>query len=105
LNQKAMVAAMSNLPGRVLAVSLSLILGAASLALGQDRSPPNRDGAALPQAAPTSPPSADAPDRLTGKERLGGKWMDEQRLDNCNVPPDKRGAKPRPDTCPSAATQ
>jgi hypothetical protein len=36
---------------------------------------------------------------LTGKERLGGKWMDEQRVDNCKVPVDKRGAKPRPDTC------
>jgi hypothetical protein len=34
---------------------------------------------------------------LTGKERSGRKWMDEQRIDNCNVPPDKRGRKPRPD--------
>jgi hypothetical protein len=23
---------------------------------------------------------------LTGKERLGNKWMDEQRVDNCKVP-------------------
>jgi hypothetical protein len=37
---------------------------------------------------------------LTGKERLGKKWMDEQRIDNCNVPIDKRGTKPRPSTCP-----
>jgi hypothetical protein len=37
---------------------------------------------------------------LTGKERLGRKWTDEQRIDNCKVPPDKRGTKPRPDTCP-----
>ena len=36
---------------------------------------------------------------LTGKERLGRKWMDEQRIDNCNVPPDKRGTKPRSATC------
>jgi hypothetical protein len=36
---------------------------------------------------------------LTGKERLGRKWMDEQRIDNCNVPIDKRGARPRPSTC------
>jgi hypothetical protein len=36
---------------------------------------------------------------LTGKERLGEKWTDEQRVDNCKVPVDKRGAKPRPDTC------
>ena len=39
------------------------------------------------------------PATLTGKERLGKKWMDEQRIDNCNVPPDKRGAKPRPSAC------
>jgi hypothetical protein len=37
---------------------------------------------------------------LTGKERLGPKWMDEQRIDNCKVPIDKCGTKPRPDTCP-----
>jgi hypothetical protein len=36
---------------------------------------------------------------LTGKERLGRKWTDEQRIDNCNVPPDKRGTKPRPSAC------
>ena len=40
---------------------------------------------------------------LTGKERLGRKWTDEQRIDNCNVPIDKRGTKPRPDTCGRAA--
>ena len=32
----------------------------------------------------------------TGKERLGGKASDDQRTDNCNVPPDLRGPKPRP---------
>ena len=36
---------------------------------------------------------------FTGKERLGEKWQDEQRIDNCKVPPDKRGTKPRPDSC------
>jgi hypothetical protein len=36
---------------------------------------------------------------LTGKERLGNKWMDEQRVDNCKVPIDRRGTKSRPDTC------
>ena len=40
------------------------------------------------------------PPSLTGKERLGKKWMDEQRIDNCKVPIDKRGTKPRPSTCP-----
>ena len=36
---------------------------------------------------------------LTGKERLGPKWTDEQRIDNCHVPSDKRGSKSRPDNC------
>jgi hypothetical protein len=35
----------------------------------------------------------------TGKERLGGKASDEQRVDNCKVPLDQRGATPRPDSC------
>jgi hypothetical protein len=39
-------------------------------------------------------------DSLTGKERLGRKWMDEQRIDNCKVPADKQGAKPRSSACP-----
>ncbi len=41
---------------------------------------------------------------LTGKERLGRKWMDEQRIDNCNVPPDKRGTRPRPSRCAHVPT-
>jgi hypothetical protein len=40
------------------------------------------------------------PSSLTGKERLGKKWTDEQRIDNCKVPADKRGTRPRPSTCP-----
>lgn len=39
---------------------------------------------------------------LTGKERLGPKWTDEQQIDNCHVPVDKRGSKPRPDACPNS---
>jgi hypothetical protein len=35
----------------------------------------------------------------TGKERLGGKASDEQRVDNCKVPPVLRGPKPRPVEC------
>lgn len=49
-------------------------------------------------------PSAEAPKGLTGKERLGPKWTDEQRIDNCNVPLDKRGPRPRPSGCRQAAT-
>lgn len=63
---------------------------------------------ALPAIAQSgSPPpdrptldSATSPATLTGKERLGRKWMDEQRIDNCNVPIDKRGSRPRPSVCP-----
>ena len=47
---------------------------------------------------PASPASRKA-DTLTGKERLGPKWTDEQRIDNCNVPVDKRGSKPRSSVC------
>lgn len=46
------------------------------------------------------PDPATSPRTLTGKERLGRKWMDEQRIDNCNVPVDKRGSRPRPSACP-----
>jgi hypothetical protein len=35
----------------------------------------------------------------TGKERLGGKASDEQRVDDCNVPIELRGSKPRPSDC------
>jgi hypothetical protein len=55
-----------------------------------------------PIAAPVS--TQNAPATLTGKERLGRKWMDEQRIDNCNVPPDKRGSRPRPSGCPHIPT-
>lgn len=44
----------------------------------------------------------DAPDGSlkSAKERLSDKASDEQRVDNCRVPPEKRGTKPRPD-CPT----
>jgi hypothetical protein len=55
--------------------------------------------------APADPKTAtDTIDSLTGKERLGRKWMDEQRIDNCNVPTDKLGAKPRSSACPHVPT-
>jgi hypothetical protein len=66
-------------------------------ASAQDRSLdlPRPSAAILPSNTPTA---------LTGKERLGKKWMDEQRIDNCKVPIDKRGTKPRPSTCPHVPT-
>ncbi|MBV9375453.1 MAG: hypothetical protein JO320_10415 [Alphaproteobacteria bacterium] len=43
--------------------------------------------------------SARAQEAQTLKERLSDKASDAQRVDNCHVPPDRRGALPRPD-CP-----
>jgi hypothetical protein len=40
----------------------------------------------------------------TAKERLGRKASDEQRVDNCKVPSDRRGPKPRPDECDDGAS-
>ena len=70
--------------GTFLAVYLALPAGA-------------QDSSRLEQPTPESRLS---PATLTGKERLGRKWMDEQRIDNCNVPIDKRGSRPRPSVCP-----
>ena len=36
---------------------------------------------------------------MTAKERLGTKASDNQRVNNCKVPVEKRGSKPRPDQC------
>jgi hypothetical protein len=50
----------------------------------------------------TMAPNATNP--LTGKERLGRKWMDEQPIDNCKVPADKQGGRPRSSECPHVPT-
>lgn len=50
-------------------------------------------------AEAANPLSLQDSESLTGKERLGKKWTDEQRLDNCNVPIEKRGEKPRSSAC------
>jgi hypothetical protein len=71
-----------------------LTVGFALSASAQDRPP----GPPIPHTASAT----EAPPTLTGKERLGRKWTDEQRIDNCNVPIDKRGTKPRPSTCARA---
>jgi hypothetical protein len=40
------------------------------------------------------------PRMLTGKERLGSKAADPQRVNDCKVPPELRDpARPRPTTC------
>ena len=45
-----------------------------------------------------SPDAVQEPPK-TPKERLGDKASDDQRVDNCKVPADRRGPKPRPDAC------
>ena len=35
----------------------------------------------------------------TGKERLSSKASDDQRVDNCKVPPELQGTAARPDAC------
>jgi hypothetical protein len=46
-----------------------------------------------------SVPPAIAQEAQTLKERLSDKGSDAQRIDNCHVPPERRGTLPRPD-CP-----
>jgi hypothetical protein len=77
-----------------LLLALVLTLFGASYGIAQERSPAAVD--------PKAPPSMI--DQLTGKERLGRKWMDEQRIDNCKIPSDKQGAKPRSSACPHVPT-
>jgi hypothetical protein len=69
------------------------IVGAAN-GLGQDRTPAGGDSTTAPNTI----------NPLTGKERLGRKWMDEQRIDNCKVPTDKQGGRPRSSECPHVPT-
>jgi hypothetical protein len=77
-----------------LALALQAFIVIAAPAFAQDRAPAANTGST---AAGTSPAKPAEP--LTMKERLSEKWTDEQRVDNCKVPIDKRGPKPRPD-CP-----
>jgi hypothetical protein len=74
-------------------ISFLLALCFASAVFAQERQP----GQTAPNAETALPADGSS---LTGKERLGKKWMDEQRIDNCNVPIDRRGSRPRSITCP-----
>jgi hypothetical protein len=91
----------SSLRNALTAIPL-LVIAALAPADGQEQKP-----AAPPSAPPAQADAAPAAKRLpalSGKERLSEKWTDEQRVDNCKVPPEKRGNTPRPDACPSAPT-
>lgn len=80
---------------RLLASALPVGAAALLAAFAEGQNDPLREHAAAPDEAVQSSQSK----TLTGKERLGPKWMDDQRIDNCKVPIDKRGTKSRPDTC------
>jgi hypothetical protein len=67
--------------GSLFGLSLVTLL---AIGLAQAASAQDSTAAQPAPAAATMPLSA--PGVLTGKERLGRKWMDEQRIDNCNVP-------------------
>ncbi|MEH2509218.1 hypothetical protein V1291_000572 [Nitrobacteraceae bacterium AZCC 1564] len=76
------------IPATALIVLQAVHAGAQS-PIAQQRTAGQAGGGALRSASGT----------LTGKERLGRKWSDEQRLDNCNVPIEKRGTRLRPSEC------
>jgi hypothetical protein len=82
--------AMSSLPVRVIALTLAIQAASAWTT-------------AIPCEGQEAKQFPAEPTR-TGKERLGGKASDEQRIDNCKVPLELRGPKPRPDDCPDAAS-
>lgn len=84
-----------HLPNRGL-LSLLLAIGPLVSLSAQDRQ--------LEMAMPHVTSPAEGGRTLTGKERLGRKWTDEQRIDNCEVPIDKRGTKPRPSSCMPGST-
>ena len=54
--------------------------------------------AAEPEPRPPQPQPQPPPPR-TAKERLSGKDSDEQRVNDCKVPPERR-TRPRPVACP-----
>jgi hypothetical protein len=84
---------MQFLASRTLATTL-LAAALAPVDVSAQMSSQADSGQALGTIAPSNETAG-----ITGKERLSEKWKDEQRIDNCKVPPDKRGTKARPDSC------
>jgi len=80
------------LPSILLIGQLAMLVVEVGAATGG--APRQGDEAKQMQAEPTR----------TGKERLGGKASDEQRVDNCNVPFALSGPTPRPDDCGAGAS-
>jgi hypothetical protein len=94
-----MVDAMPRFPTPI-AFLLAALIFAPIETRAQDAPPPPQAGSVSTADTPEKAPAV-----LTLKERLGAKWKDEQRVDNCNIPPEKRGSKPRPDRCAAASPQ
>lgn len=78
------------LPARITAMTLMAQVGLAST----NAAPRQENTAGRIQTEPAR----------TGKERLGGKASDPQRVDNCKVPLDQRGSTPRPADCGDATS-
>jgi hypothetical protein len=91
-----MVDAMPRLP-----TPISFLLAALIFAPIETRAQTATPSAEAVAPAGTVPPETE-PAVLTLKERLGAKWKDDQRVDNCKVAPEQRGSKPRPDRCSDA---
>jgi hypothetical protein len=77
-------------PGKILLRGLIAIALLCDLASAQAQDGEKR--------APLAPATEE-----TLKERLSDKASDEQRVDNCKVPLDRRGATPRPEGCGAGA--
>jgi hypothetical protein len=90
------------MPRPPFAFTCYLVVAAWSVASAQDARQATNDGVVALRPGTVVPSSASK--GLTGKERLGEKWTDEQRIDNCKVPLDRRGLRWRPDDCPVGST-
>jgi len=77
--------------GRLAAIGVLLFACTTSFeaCAGPAANEPGNSGASAPAASEDSV--------KTLKERLSDKASDDQRVDNCGVPFDRRGSRPRPD--------
>jgi hypothetical protein len=73
-------------------------VGSVLLALALGLCPGNGQGQAADRSSSAEQQRAPAE---TLKERLSDKASDEQRVNNCKVPKERRGTKPRPEGCPA----
>jgi hypothetical protein len=77
-------------------------LGAAAALLVGTAGGVRAGGGAAPSSAAAPLPSGSGrlpPERETMKARMSGKAADAQRVDDCKVPPERRGPEPRPTAC------